>query len=78
MNGAAPRTIGRDARDVPDRRMHPSDALAIIQYLDELSERLWADYGDDIVAEFGADVEERDDEFGERQIDLALEDEQPF
>ena len=78
MNGGAPRAIDRDARNAPDRRMHPSDALAIIQYLDELSERLWADYHDDIVAEFGADVEERDDEFGERQIDLALEDEQPF
>jgi len=41
-----------------------SDALAIIQYLDELSDRLWADHGDDIVAEFGADFEDHDTGYG--------------
>jgi len=70
--------VDRNVRNVPDRRMYPSDALAIIQYLDELRDRLWADYHDDIVAEFGADIEERDDDRGERQIDLALEDGQAF
>jgi len=28
--------VDRNVRNVPDRRMYPSDALAIIQYLDEL------------------------------------------
>lgn len=78
MNNEAQGAVDRHVRNVPDRRMHPSDALAIIQYLDELSERLWADYGDDIVAEFGADTEKRDEDRGERQIDLALEDGQAF
>jgi len=79
VNGAPGRAFGGGVGGDGGVRLHPADALAVIQYLDVLRDGLWSEYGDEIAAAFGADPDGHDDEeLDERQIDLAFEDSIPF
>lgn len=59
-------------------RLNSEDALAVIQYLDVLRDRLWSDYGDTIIAEHSDKIDAYSENVVERQIELEFEDRIPF
>lgn len=54
----------------------PDEALAMIQFLDQLKELLWSAYGEEIIRQAHADQNQRN--FQEEQLALDFDDPIPF
>lgn len=78
MSGVSRSVIENNSDQGSGPSLNPADALAVIQYLDVLRDRLWSDYGDAIAAEYSAERHGNSEDVTERQIDLEFEDSIPF